>query len=1102
MMNSRTMRYDEVLSALNSIKSPGYPWTLKHRYKYDYWVSPDHLFFDKYNASLRTTTPIQTLASVSIKEELRDAEKVKDNNARTTVSADVNHLVAHNMLVMDQNNRLLENYLKCSSALGLSLFYGGAQKLFQYMTPWGDIPCIMSIDGKQFDSSFHTLAFDVIYDFRFDCLLPEVKLRDDGVYRSLHEIKRQIYGSVLVDVDGHLYRKETGNSSGQGSTTQDNILKNWLDFFVLWLMSVPNEYRTYDAFKVYTRCAFVGDDAMIAVHPRFHNYYNCKTILDNAPRIDMRYEFECDGKFERFENLSFVGHRYKPVLTPSGVTTYLPHIDCEKMRTSMVRYNVDGDILNSIVRCNGLRDETFACESCRLWFSDLHSFLVAQLPVPYSRKAMLALSTHFSDDQLWRLYTDVMSPDIYVCKARPPGDKNQNLPDTMSAQAKITKKGPKQGKKKLMKGTKPTRLTNDHGYAPPLPAWPGNYAPPVPEWPGNYRPPTPAWPPAKPKPKIAKHMDIFNKGIRGIQDITNKAWNVIDTDVKSEGIVNKGAKFLGNLVGSELGVGRQVGNAASYLARIFGFGDYQVGDQKVINHKYHVKHNSFIGSSPPTFSGSSGEDIIVTRREFVKDIYSSTTFANERFFLNPGNPILFPWLSQFAKGYEEYQIMGMVFEFKSTSSDAISSGLGMGSVIAATDYDCLDATYTDKRTMAASEFSNSCKPSISFLHPIECDPKRNVLGRMYVLPGITDVSQVTSPTSSMDPRFATLGQTYIAVEGMAAADSAIGELWVTYKVKLSRPILEAASVYEGLAQRIQLETDTGGNVTSAPTMESRGGVGFSIGNVIQTPTIAPTSGTRLELKLQPSSPGNFMVHVFSTSKSSPVTNTVWAAHNNVYITGMIFDEWVCPQLANKHYVVSGRGAFTENGDPHYHYTSTCVGRVSGGATITVPVFVNTNGGAYTTVYITSVPSATVSTSRLRTELNRVISLNHQNDLMKSSVYEAPSEDSDDDDNLLSRRRPHPKQRRRRMLRSSEDDNCPEKTEEKSSSSSSMSVSEGSIPVGILMTTTRAANRIMRGDDPNDDEDDNTTETPETLELSKNEVEDFIAWKNSRKGASQ
>jgi hypothetical protein len=106
----------------------------------------------------------------------------------------------------------------------------------------------------------------------------------------------------------------------------------------------------------------------------------------------------------------------------------------------------------------------------------------------------------------------------------------------------------------------------------------------------------------------------------------------------------------------------------------------------------------------------------------------------------------------------------------------------------ATEYDAYDAGYTTKRQMEAAEFSSSAVPYQAFMHPVECDPQKMVLRANYVAPGVSNISQLPG-----DTRFYIPSVTTIATVGQQTAGQTIGELWVTYHIRLSKPILEVTN---------------------------------------------------------------------------------------------------------------------------------------------------------------------------------------------------------------------------------------------------------------------------------------------------------------------
>lgn len=89
--------------------------------------------------------------------------------------------------------------------------------------------------------------------------------------------------------------------------------------------------------------------------------------------------------------------------------------------------------------------------------------------------------------------------------------------------------------------------------------------------------------------------------------------------------------------------------------------------------------------------------------------------------------------------------------------------------------------------MENSDFSTSCKPSEHAQMAIECAPRYNPLGVLYVSPNI---SAATSGQPNSDIRFQNLALFQIASVGVPASTATdLGEIWVHYKIKLMKPQL-------------------------------------------------------------------------------------------------------------------------------------------------------------------------------------------------------------------------------------------------------------------------------------------------------------------------
>lgn len=212
------------------------------------------------------------------------------------------------------------------------------------------------------------------------------------------------------------------------------------------------------------------------------------------------------------------------------------------------------------------------------------------------------------------------------------------------------------------------------------------------------------------------------------------------------------------------------------IKAITGFGDYK------------VQQNSLMtgGMSPPEVMNSmSNGGFILRHREYIGDVLSTTNFTLNSYVINPGIQSTFPWLSAVAAGFEQYKVRGMVFEYKSTSSNAVlstSASTGLGTVIMATSYNPGTVDFVDKRTMENYQFASSADPSKTFYHPIECARAQTPVSELYVRTG--------SVPSNQDLRLYDLGTFYLATQGMQNADSsAIGELWCTFEIELFKPKL-------------------------------------------------------------------------------------------------------------------------------------------------------------------------------------------------------------------------------------------------------------------------------------------------------------------------
>jgi len=272
------------------------------------------------------------------------------------------------------------------------------------------------------------------------------------------------------------------------------------------------------------------------------------------------------------------------------------------------------------------------------------------------------------------------------------------------------------------------------------------------------------------------------------------------------------------------------GVAGDLISRLTGVGDYTLSTNSIVQ-----------GNAIPTFYNS-GDGMEICHREFLRDVTGTTDFSLSSLPINPGMSDTFPWLSQVASNFEEYEMKGLVFEYRPSSGSVATTSAALGVVIYATNYDVLDPLFTTKQQMDSYEYSSSTVPFDKMLHAVECDNKRNVLTRMYV--------RDAPPPIGADLRFYDLGNFQYATKGMQSS-YVVGELWVTYHVRLSKPRIWATSPVPPPPPVPAPVPDLYHNrYASSPSLTATngawGGTDGFIGNADMTGAVQPFMGPLLE----------------------------------------------------------------------------------------------------------------------------------------------------------------------------------------------------------------------------------------------------------------
>lgn len=197
------------------------------------------------------------------------------------------------------------------------------------------------------------------------------------------------------------------------------------------------------------------------------------------------------------------------------------------------------------------------------------------------------------------------------------------------------------------------------------------------------------------------------------------------------------------------------------------------------------------GDAPMTIGmgATDNQEVVINHCEYLQDVYGpgSAAFTNNSLDLNPGLLENFPFLAQIAANYEEYEFLQLMFHFKSTVDAAQSATGAVGTIIMATNYNADAASFLSKESMMQYHGANNTRIDSGMDHGVECDPTKNA-GT-----AIRYVRTVPLVDGQQKKEF-DLGKFQWAIVNIPTnfQNQQLGELWVSYTVKLGKPKLAVA----------------------------------------------------------------------------------------------------------------------------------------------------------------------------------------------------------------------------------------------------------------------------------------------------------------------
>lgn len=303
------------------------------------------------------------------------------------------------------------------------------------------------------------------------------------------------------------------------------------------------------------------------------------------------------------------------------------------------------------------------------------------------------------------------------------------------------------------------------------------------------------------------------KGKGSYKQVAKKAVAAVNSQQAGK-IAAKIGQSIGTALGSKIGMGKEGGAAGAMLAtkahtvigkklqKLIGRGDYSLeGSQTSVN--------SLIKGNPSAYSsfGDNHAETVVEYREYIGDLAtgtvtpqtagtllgSDTNLFYQTFNVNPGDPTVFPWFNKIATRYEEYRFDGLIFEYVSTTSP-YNTNSAMGEVIITSQDNVTATELTTRQSMFNTEMCCTGRLDRNIMYGVECAQQAQ---KWYYVKGNASAA---TPANLQD-----FVKVYFASQVAATfpSDSVLGEIWVTYRVRLRGPVM-----LDGVDTTITISTST------------------------------------------------------------------------------------------------------------------------------------------------------------------------------------------------------------------------------------------------------------------------------------------------------
>lgn len=362
LKGAQVLPLEDVLAELNKQSSCGAFLNQKYQNKKEYF---DNVPLDDLKEYLNNPFGSTPMWKSTLKDEVRHQEKFGAieglwDKIRTFTASPLFFTVLVNMYCLDFNEKFYDSQFKTCSAVGMSKYGLGFNKLYQKLRKFTKF---MSLDGDSFDA--HVARWHLIHTR---------ELRDKAMGFCASTMLEYIYDNIISSFVilplGDIVQKDTGNPSGSPNTVVDNtiaLFRTICYIFVIlcWEQEIAPDY---DFFMENVILFLYGDDQNTGVSDQIASWFNPSAFKRIG--LTMGQPFTGSENFVSLDELDFLGHRY----VKEGCFI-LPAPDTSKILSSLKHGAKYNDIRMHYLRACALYVESWANIDCRVLIGQYLDYL-------------------------------------------------------------------------------------------------------------------------------------------------------------------------------------------------------------------------------------------------------------------------------------------------------------------------------------------------------------------------------------------------------------------------------------------------------------------------------------------------------------------------------------------------------------------------------------------------------------------------------------------------------------------------------------------------------------------------------------------------------